>query len=140
MITEKQAALYSDLFQRLQLTELMVEEEGCRISLKKDLRIQEMQKTSDNSVINKIVNEKIADKNGEEIKAPLLGIFHRCPAPEEPAFVEEGTKVKKGDILCVIEAMKMMNEITALKDGTIKKICAEENTIVEFGQTIFEME
>lgn len=136
-MTEKQLAVYADLFQKLSLTELKVKEEGISLCMKKSSKNENVDKEK---LDNDIRVSRKATVGQEEIKAPLLGIFHRAPSPKEPAFVEEGDRVKKGDVLCVIEAMKMMNEVIAGKEGMITEICAEDNTIVEYGQTIFRIE
>lgn len=75
--------------------------------------------------------------NGSEVKAPMLGVFYAASSPDAAPFVKVGDRVKKGDILCIIEAMKMMNEITAEEDGTVAEIKAENGKIVEFGQVLF---
>jgi len=71
------------------------------------------------------------------IKAPLVGVFYRAPSPESPPFVEVGSMVKKGDTLCIIEAMKVMNEIKSDYDGVIKEILVEDAKPVEYGQVLF---
>ncbi len=76
-------------------------------------------------------------KDGKAVKSPMVGVFYSAPSPDEEAFVAVGDKVKKGDVLCIIEAMKLMNEITAEQDGEIAEICAEDGGLVEFGQTLF---
>lgn len=77
--------------------------------------------------------------NAREFTSPMVGVFYASPAPDAPPFVQIGSKVKKGDVLCIIEAMKLMNEITAENDGEIVDICVENGQIVEYGQTIFKM-
>jgi len=74
---------------------------------------------------------------GIPVKAPLVGTFYRAQAPESPLFVDIGTAVKKGDTLCVIEAMKVMNEIKAENDGVVREILAENGKPVEYGQVLF---
>ncbi|HOJ47769.1 MAG TPA: acetyl-CoA carboxylase biotin carboxyl carrier protein [Bacillota bacterium] len=74
-----------------------------------------------------------------EVTAPLAGVFYAAPAPDAEPFVKVGDKVKKGDVLCIIEAMKIMNEITADRDGEIADICVKNEQIVEYGQTLFTM-
>ncbi len=71
------------------------------------------------------------------IKSPLVGTFHCAPAPSAKPFVSVGSKVKKGDKLCIIEAMKVMNEILAPKDATIKDILVKNGEMVEFDQNLF---
>lgn len=79
----------------------------------------------------------VAAADGVAVKAPMLGVFYAASAPDAEPFVKVGDRVKKGDILCIIEAMKMMNEITAEADGTVAEIKAENGKIVEFGQVLF---
>ena len=74
-----------------------------------------------------------------DIKSPMLGVFYSSPSPDEAPFVKTGDRVKKGDVLCIIEAMKLMNEILAEKDGEIADICTNNGQIVEFAQTLFTL-
>lgn len=74
-----------------------------------------------------------------EVTSPMVGVFYAAPSPEAEPFVKVGADVKKGDVLCVIEAMKLINEITAEKDGKIVDICAHSGDAVEFGQTLFKL-
>jgi len=71
------------------------------------------------------------------VKSPMVGTFYRAPSPDADVFVNEGQKVKKGDALCIIEAMKMMNEIEAEYDGVVDSILIENGTPVEYGQPMF---
>jgi len=75
--------------------------------------------------------------SGHTVKAPMVGTFYRASSPESSAFVEVGQTVKEGDILCVIEAMKLMNEIEAEVSGVIKAILVDNGQPVEFGQPMF---
>ena len=74
-----------------------------------------------------------------EVKSPMIGVFYSAASPESETFVSIGSKVKKGDVLCIIETMKLMNEITAGQDGEIVDICIKNGEIAEFGQTLFKM-
>ncbi|GAA0224799.1 acetyl-CoA carboxylase biotin carboxyl carrier protein [Castellaniella daejeonensis] len=74
---------------------------------------------------------------GHQVKAPMVGTFYRAPNPNAPAFVEVGQAVKEGDPLCIIEAMKLLNEIEADKSGVIKEILVENGEPVEYGQPLF---
>ena len=74
-----------------------------------------------------------------EFKSPMVGVFYAAPGPDQAPFVEVGKRVKKGDVLCIIEAMKLMNEITAEQDGEIADICVSEGDVVEYGQTLFKI-
>lgn len=84
--------------------------------------------------------EQVVDFNKvREIKSPMVGLFYPAPAPDQPPFVKKGDKIKKGDVLCIIEAMKMMNEILAEEDGTLVDICAASGQLVEFSQVLFKI-
>ncbi|ASK26890.1 acetyl-CoA carboxylase, biotin carboxyl carrier protein [Neisseria chenwenguii] len=73
-------------------------------------------------------------------KSPMVGTFYRAPSPTSPVFVEVGQSVKAGDTLCIIEAMKLMNEIEAEKSGVVKEILVENGTPVEYGEPLFIIE
>ena len=74
---------------------------------------------------------------GSAVTCPLVGVFYAAAAPEDMPFVAVGSTVKKGDVLCIVEAMKLMNGITAEKDGVITQICVENGQVVEYGQPLF---
>ena len=74
-----------------------------------------------------------------ECKSNMVGVFYSSPSPDSEPFVKIGDKVKKGDVLCIIEAMKLMNEYVAPQDGEIVDICAENGQLVEFGQCLFKL-
>ena len=78
-----------------------------------------------------------AEAAGDTIKSPIIGTFYRKSSPDKPNFVEVGDRVNEGDTLCVIEAMKLFNEIEAEMSGTIVKILVEDSTPVEFDQPLF---
>ncbi|MEZ5540190.1 MAG: acetyl-CoA carboxylase biotin carboxyl carrier protein [Pseudomonadales bacterium] len=75
--------------------------------------------------------------SGHVVKSPMVGTFYRSPSPESPAFAEVGQSVKVGDVLCIVEAMKMMNQIEADKAGVIKAILVDDGAPVEFDQPMF---
>lgn len=74
---------------------------------------------------------------GTAVKSPIVGVFYAAPSPEDAPYVTVGSPVKKGDVLCLVEAMKLMNEITAEQDGVITEICVENAEVVEYGQPLF---
>ncbi|MPM24240.1 Biotin carboxyl carrier protein of acetyl-CoA carboxylase [bioreactor metagenome] len=74
-----------------------------------------------------------------EVRSPIVGVFYAAPAPDADPFVSIGSKVKKGDVLCIIEAMKLMNEITAECDGEIVDICMKNGDLAEFEQVLFKI-
>ena len=78
-----------------------------------------------------------ADDNGKTISAPIVGVFYAAPSPESEPYVHVGQKVKKGDVVCIIEAMKCMNEIQAEEDGEIAAVLATNGELVEYNQPLF---
>jgi len=75
-----------------------------------------------------------------EIESPMVGTYYSSPAPDAPPYVERGTRIGKGDTLCIIEAMKLMNELESEIEGTIVEICVENAQPVEFGQVLFRVD
>jgi acetyl-CoA carboxylase biotin carboxyl carrier protein len=80
------------------------------------------------------------EKSGQLVTSPFVGTFYRTPAPDQPPFVEIGTPVRKGQVLCIIEAMKLMNEIEAEVAGKVAEILVENGQAVEFGQPVLRIE
>ncbi len=91
----------------------------------------------DTSALDK--SEKKNETGWSEIKSPMLGVYYTAPAPDAEVFVKVGDRVKKGQVLCIIEAMKLMNEILAEKEGEVAEICVENGQIVEFAQVMFKL-
>lgn len=85
----------------------------------------------------KVIEEKETEAEGNEIKSPIVGTFYSAPGPDSPDFVKIGDKVKKGQVLCIIEAMKLMNEIESDYDGEIVDILVKNGQMVEYGQPLF---
>jgi len=75
-----------------------------------------------------------------EVKAPLVGTFYRAPSPDADPFVEEGDPVRVNDKLCIVEAMKIMNEIESPVSGVVREVCAKNGKPIEFGQVLFRIE
>lgn len=73
------------------------------------------------------------------IKAPIVGTFYQSASPEKPPYVKKGDKIKKGDIVCIIEAMKFMNEVTSEEDGEILEVLVKDGEFVEFGAPLFKL-
>ena len=94
-----------------------------------------------NEIINSEdpIEEEIDDPN-KVIKSPLVGTAYLCPEPGAKPFISVGKKIKKGDTLLIVEAMKTMNHVPSTKDGIVKKVCVEDGQPVEFGQTIIVLE
>lgn len=82
---------------------------------------------------------KVETKCNYVVKSPMIGVFYAASSPTAAPFVTVGSKVKKGDVICIIEAMKLMNEIVAEQDGTIVEICAKNGDLIEFEQELFKI-
>ena len=82
-----------------------------------------------------VTEEKSGD--GTPIEAPMVGVFYAAPSPDSEPYVSVGSTVNKGDVVCIIEAMKLMNEVTSEKSGVITEICVENGQVVEYGQPLF---
>ena len=90
--------------------------------------------------MSETAGEEPDSTSGVEVLSPMPGTFYRAPSPDDPPFVKEGDFIKKGDPLCIIEAMKIMNEIEAEDKGVIQKILVENGQAVEFNQPLFIIE
>jgi len=86
-----------------------------------------------------IPEDKVEVKEGNIISSPIVGTFYESSAPDKPPFVNVGDKVKKGDVLCIIEAMKIMNEITSKYDGEVVEILVKNEDMVEYNQPLFRI-
>jgi acetyl-CoA carboxylase biotin carboxyl carrier protein len=80
------------------------------------------------------------EKPGALVTSPFVGTFYRAPSPDSPPYVDVGTRVKKGQVLCIVEAMKLMNEIEAEIEGAVAEVLVQNATPVEFGQPLFRIE
>ena len=120
------------------LSELEVEEEGKRIRLKKNLPSQPIVVSQGSSLDSE--PKRVDTENIIEIKSPMVGTFYRAPSPGARSYVEVGEVIKPGDVVCIIEAMKLMNEIKAEVAGKIARIPVENGEPVEFGQALFVLE
>ncbi|TDP58440.1 acetyl-CoA carboxylase biotin carboxyl carrier protein [Aminicella lysinilytica] len=81
----------------------------------------------------------ITDPDLAPVKSPIVGIFYMSPAPDQEAFATEGQQVKKGQTLCLVEAMKMMNELKSPVDGVVEKVMADDGEMVQYDQVLFEV-
>jgi len=95
---------------------------------------------SDIPEMSETATEETNSTPGVEVLSPMPGTFYRAPSPDDPPFVKEGDSVKKGDTLCIIEAMKIMNEIEVEDNGVIQKILVKSEQAVEFNQPLFILE
>ncbi len=133
------------LFENSEITDLELEQDGARVRMKKRKVVQVSSVSNHEPVAKKIEQPQPKPKEAEPastgyvIKAPMVGSFYRSSTPTNPPFVEEGDLVRKGQVLCIIEAMKLMNEIESDANGKIVKIFSENGKPVEFGEPLFEI-
>lgn len=136
-----------DRFEKSNVTKLELSISGGTLLLEKDRSVASFNSDKENAVtVEDTVNsEKESNTNSskansdEVIKAPLVGTFFSAPSPEAEAFVTEGKAVKKGEVIGIIEAMKLMNEITAPYDCVIEKIHCKDETLVGYGDILFSI-
>ena len=125
------------------LTEINIDfPDGTRIGMKKDKEVQIIERTTSQIVQSQPVVEKTEKKQESEtniVKSPMVGTFYLRPDPNSAPYVEVGKTVKKGDVLCIIEAMKLMNEIESEFDGTIAEILVKDGEMVEYGKPLFRI-
>ena len=91
-------------------------------------------------VVEKVSEETNQQLSTHQIKSPMVGTFYASPAPGEQPFVNTGQRVQEGDIICLIEAMKMFNKVRADRSGVLKRVLIEDGGVVEYDQTLFEFE
>lgn len=123
------------LMEECGISELEVTEDGRTVKLKREEPVYQQAGGPSEEKKNPLAEP--GRKDGSEVAAPLVGVFYAAPSPDAKPFVTVGSKVSRGDVLCIVEAMKLMNEITAERDGIILEVCAENGQVVEFGQPLF---
>ena len=133
----------SDYLKEFNLTEIEITEKDTKIKVSKNnvsisnqpqIVSTQSSKTSSASVPAQNI------KSGTEITSPIIGTAYHAPEPGAKKFVEIGKKIKKGDTIMIVEAMKTMNHVPSTADGVVKEICVEDGQPVEFGQTIIVLE
>ena len=85
------------------------------------------------------VSEAAPSAEGDVLESPMVGVFYAAPSPDSEPYVTVGSSVKQGDVLCLIEAMKLMNEVTAERSGVITEVCVDNGQVVEYGQPLFRI-
>ena len=136
----KELSNYLDEFN---LTEIEITEKDTKIKVSKNnvsISNQPVQTSANIQTRNENVSEKINLKSGTEITSPIIGTAYHAPEPGAKKFIEVGKKIKKGDTIMIVEAMKTMNHVPSTADGVVKEICVEDGHPVEFGQTIIILE
>ena len=134
-----------EIFESSSLSELEIEEKGTRFRLAKgsapeiEVKKEEIPRLSKKRGAQKVEKER-EKKELIAVRSPLVGTFYRAPSPDEDPFVEVGDEVKTGETLCIIEAMKVMNEITSEIHGTVREILVDNGQPVEYDQKLFLIE
>ena len=133
----------SDYLKEFDLTEIEITEKDTKIKVSKNnvsISNQPQAISSPSSTTNSTSTPTKSIKSGIEITSPIIGTAYHAPEPGAKKFVELGKKIKKGDTIMIVEAMKTMNHVPSTADGVIKEICVEDGQPVEFGQTIIILE
>ena len=133
----------NEYLEEFNLTEIEITEKDTKIKVSKNIgsNINQRPITAINSTIEKSVLENNQTiKNGIEVTSPLIGTAYHAPEPGAKKFIEVGKKIKKGDTIMIVEAMKTMNHVPSSSDGIIKEICIEDGQPVEFGQILIILE
>lgn len=131
----------AEIMQSTGLSMVEIEEEGLKLRLEKNIVVAAIPQEipAGNPHITSAPVSELKAAEGKVIKSPTVGVYYSSPSPESPPYVSVGSKVKVGDVLCIIEAMKLMNEITADTDGEITEVCSGNGQVVEFGQPLFRL-
>ena len=135
-IDKKKIKELVDYLKEFELTELEYQEDQSKIKVSRVSRGVEQVKTSAVVSANKSVLKSSDESEGIRIKSPIIGTAYLAPEPGAKKFVEVGDKIKKGQTVMIVEAMKTMNHVPSTADGEVKKILIEDGQPVEFGQTL----
>ena len=132
----------SDYLKEFNLTEIEITEKDTKIKVSKNnVSISNQpQVISSSAETSSVPTQTQNIKSGTEITSPIIGTAYHAPEPGAKKFVEVGKKIKKGDTIMIVEAMKTMNHVPSTADGVVKEICVEDGQPVEFGQTIIILE
>ena len=133
----------SDYLKEFNLTEIEITEKDTKIKVSKNnvsISNQPQVISSSSPASSSAPTQTQNIKSGTEITSPIIGTAYHAPEPGAKKFVEIGKKIKKGDTIMIVEAMKTMNHVPSTTDGVVKEICVEDGQPVEFGQTIIILE
>ena len=132
-----------ELLKETDITELQIEKDGTKVKIKREKLLSSIEMPVQKSAVfkEKIVAEtENAAQRLVTVTSPIVGTFYRSPSPDAPPFTEMGMKVNKGQVLCIVEAMKLMNEIESDADGIVVKVLVENGQPVEYGEPLFLIE
>jgi len=130
----------SDYLEEFNLTELEYTEKDTKIKVSKNNVTLSNPAQSKNEKIAETSNIDVKNISGIQVTSPIIGTAYHAPEPGAKKFVEIGKKIKKGETVMIVEAMKTMNHVPSTSDGVVKEICVEDGQPVEFGQTIIILE
>ena len=130
---------YANLMKELGLTGLEITEDNKVVRLERSAPVSAKQTIAVETSSETIVPEKQEDTDYISVKSPIVGVFYAAPAENADPYVKVGDKVTKGQTLCIVEAMKLMNEIMADDEGVISEICVTNGQVVEFGTELFRI-
>ena len=133
----------SDYLKEFNLTEIEITEKDTKIKVSKNnvsISNQPQVISSSSPTTSSASTQTQNVKSGTEITSPIIGTAYHAPEPGAKKFVEVGKKIKKGDTIMIVEAMKTMNHVPSTADGVVKEICVDDGQPVEFGQTIIILE
>ena len=133
----------SDYLDEFNLTEIEITEKDTKIKVSKNnvsISNQPVITSASTAIKNENTDSSSNINSGTEITSPIIGTAYHAPEPGAKKFVEVGKKIKKGDTIMIVEAMKTMNHVPSTADGIVKEICVEDGHPVEFGQTIIVLE
>ena len=125
----------NDYLEEFNLTEIEYTEKDVKVKVSKS-RISKNIETIEKSNEKKVISEETSIDNSKKITSPIIGTAYLAPEPGGKKFIEIGQKIKKGDTIMIVEAMKTMNHVPSPQDGVVKEIIVEDGQPVEFGQTI----
>ena len=138
-MTESEIRKYAALMKELGLTGLEITEENSKVRLERSLSAPVREAAPDTQAASGQAASEPEAGDHISVKSPIVGVFYAAPAENAAPYVSIGDHVKKGQTLCVVEAMKLMNEIPAEEDGTISEICVTDGQVVEYGTELFRI-
>ena len=133
----------NEYLEEFNLTEIEITEKDTKIKVSKNtgFKINQPSMVANNSPNEKsILENNQGFKNGIEVTSPIIGTAYHAPEPGAKKFIEIGKKIKKGETIMIVEAMKTMNHVPSSSDGVVKEICIDDGQPVEFGQTLIVLE
>ncbi len=130
---------YAELMKELGLTGLEITEDNSKVRLERSVTVQPRETVYSVPESVSAVPSATENKDYISVKSPIVGVFYAAPAENAAPYVSIGDKVSKGQTLCIIEAMKLMNEISAEENGVVSEICVTNGQIVEYGTELFRI-